>query len=259
MYDAINIAVSGMHAQQSRIDVVSNNLSNVNTAGFKKSNVHFEDLMSRELQTARTLYTREQQNSYFGQGTAISNVTREFTQGDMQVTDRPLDLAIQGEGFFEVLLPDGVAAYTRAGSFNINGDGFLVNRDGYLIQPALRFPDNIKSVLVQSDGSVMALLGDDVQPEYIGHIELTNFVNASGLQPIGDNLYISTEASGSSIYSRPGEDEFGLLQQGAIESSNVNLVEEMTSLLMAQRGYELNAQVIQASNSILEVVNSLSR
>jgi flagellar basal-body rod protein FlgG len=259
MYDSINIAVSGMQAQQSKIDVISNNLANVNTSGYKKSNVHFEDLMSKEVQASKSLFTREQQSSYAGMGTAISNIEREFTQGDIDITDGQLDVAIQGQGFLEILLPDGVSAFTRSGNLKVAADGYLVNRDGYALRPSIRIPENVESLLIQADGNIFAKLGEQDQPEFLGQIELANFMNAAALQPIGDNLYLQTEAAGAAYYSRPGEDGFGLLQQGAIERSNVNLVEEMTGLLMAQRGYELNAQVIQATNSILEVVNGLSR
>ncbi len=259
MTDSINIAVSGMHAQQSRIDVISNNLANVNTTGFKKSEVHFEDLMAKEIGAAKSLFTREQPASYIGTGTAISNVVREFSQGDVDITDGQLDLAIQGQGFLEIVLPDGAVAYTRSGSLKVDGEGYLVNHDGYALRPAIRIPDGVESLLIQADGNLFAKIGGADQPELLGQIELANFMNAAALNPIGDNLYLPTQAAGAVFYSTPGEDGFGLLQQGALERSNVNLVQEMTGLLMAQRGYELNAQVIQVSNSILEVVNGLNR
>lgn len=259
MYDSINIAVSGMHAQQSKVEVISNNLANVNTTGYKKSSIHFEDLMSKEIQASRTLFTREQQPSYMGAGTAVSNITREFSQGDIDITDSQLDIAIQGPGFIEVLLPDGASAFTRSGNLKVDADGSLVNRDGYVLRPSVRIPENVESLLIQADGNVYAKLGGQNQLEFLGQLELANFMNAGALQPIGDNLYLPTEAAGAAYYAAPGDDGFGLIQQGAVERSNVNLVEEMTGLLMAQRGYELNAQVIQVSNSILEVVNGLSK
>ncbi len=259
MSDSINIAMSGMNAQQNKIDIISNNLANLNTPGFKKSSVQFEDLMSKEMHSSKSLFTREQTSYYMGMGTGVGNVGREFTQGDVSITGRQLDIAIQGEGFLEVLLPDGVSAYTRSGSLKLNSEGFFANADNYVIRPSIRAPEGVESILIQSDGNVLAMVGGKETPEHLGRIELANFMNPSALQPIGDNLYVSTEQAGPAFFSDPGEEGFGIIQQGAIEQSNVDLVQEMTGLLMAQRGYELNAQVIQATNSILEVINSLSR
>lgn len=259
MYESINIAMSGMNAQQNKIDVISNNLANINTPGFKKSGIQFEDLMSKEVQFSKSLFTRAQTSSYVGMGTSVSSVNREFTQGDVSITGRQLDIAIQGEGFLEILLPDGMSAYTRSGSLKLNSDGFFCNADGYVLRPSIRAPEGVESILIQSDGAVLAMVGGKETPELLGKIELANFMNPAALQPIGDNLYVVSEQAGPAYFSDPGENGLGTLQQGAVEQSNVDLVQEMTGLLMAQRGYELNAQVIQTTNSILEVINSLSR
>ncbi len=259
MVDSLNIAASGMHAQQMQIDVIANNLANVNTAGFKKSTVQFEDLMSIAIREATDLMGAQAPQSFVGLGTGVGLIRKEFAQGDMTLTDRPLDVAIQGEGFIEVLLPDGSSAYTRVGNLMVGEDGLVVNSDGYPLRPAIVIPDDMESLLVQADGRFMAkVVGRDDLFE-IGQMELVKFMNPTGLTPSGDNIYLANEISGDGFSGTPSEDGFGRIQQGALEGSNVALVNEMTNLLLAQRGYEMGAKVVQTSNEILEIINGLNR
>ena len=261
MLEAFHIAAAGMNAQQTQVDVISNNLANVNTTGFKKSKVDFEDLMYRQLQSASGPLgaVGGEQTNPVGMGTSISAIAKVFTQGEVKNTERPLDLAIEGAGFLEVLLPDGTYAYTRTGNLQIDRDGMIINSDGYLLSPSVQVPSDTESLLFKPDGMVMAKVVGEDDPIEIGQLQLANFINAAGLTPVGDNLYIPSHQSGDAFYSTPGEDGTGLLAQGFLEGSNVNLVEELTNLILAQRGYELNSKAIQAADDMLGIVNNMRR
>lgn len=259
MSDSLYIAATGMHAQQLQIDVIANNLANVNTPGFKKSRVEFEDLMYRAINKTQALDGSETGNELVGVGTAVNNASKVFTMGDIKKTERLLDLAIQGEGFFEVLLEDGGYAYTRSGSLHVDSDGNLVNSNGYLLNPVIQVPNDATELLFKSDGTVHALVEGDANPVEIGQLELANFVNSSGLKPLGNNVYESTQESGEAYYNKPGENGLGGIAQGFIESSNVKLAEELTNLIIAQRAFEINSKVIQASDELLSIVNNLRR
>lgn len=257
MSDALYISATGMYAQQQQIDVIANNLSNVNTPAFKKSRVVFEDLMYRNQPTANI--TSIDDSNKTGVGAAVSSTNKVFSQGDIKQTDRDLDLAIRGEGFFEVLLPDGSYGYTRTGTFRVNNDGILVSDDGHQINPHIQIPSDAEQVIFNADGTVMAKLPGEDSVMEIGSLELASFVNASGLNALGNNLYTPTAESGDVFYNRPGENGAGLIAQGYLESSNVKLVEELTNLMLAQRAYEINSKVIQAIDETMNITNNLRR
>jgi flagellar basal-body rod protein FlgG len=259
MLDSFHIAATGMHAQQLNLDVVANNLANLNTSSFKKSRVDFEDLMYRQVGASRGLVGSPDISNPIGAGAAVSSVGKIFSLGEIKQTGRSLDIAIRGDGFMEVLLPDGSQAYTRAGALQIDSDGMVVNADGYPLSPLMQVPADAEGLLIKPDGEVMAQITGETRPVEIGRIELASFVNPGGLTPSGDNLYLPSRASGDVFYTSPGEDGTGVLEQGALEGSNVNLVEELTNLILAQRGYEMNARVIQAADDLLGIVNDLRR
>lgn len=259
MIDSLYIAASGMHAQQLNVDVIANNLANVSTGGFKKNRVSFEDLLYRDVAKSNGLVGSSDAVHRLGVGTAISGAGKIFTQGDLKKTDAPLDVAVRGQGFFEVVLPDGSYGYTRSGSFQINKDGFLTTADGNVLKASVQIPSDTKEIVVQPDGHVLASVPGEKNMVALGQIELANFVNPSGLNPLGDNLYQPTENSGHVTYGKPADTGFGSLSQGFVESSNVKLVEEMINLIVAQRAYEINSKVVQASDEMLTMSNNLRR
>ena len=259
MLDAFNIAATGMHTQQTNVDVIANNLANVNTVGFKKSRVDFEDMMYRQVAAASGLLTQPDMQNPVGTGASVSSVSKVFSQGEMLKTQKPYDIAIQGDGFLEVLMPDGSYAYTRTGALNVDADGMLVNGDGFQLSPLIQMPSDTKNVVIQQDGRVMAQLQGENTLTEVGRIELSRFMNAAGLTPMGDNLYVASQASGDAIYGEPGKDGYGVIAQGFLETSNVDMVEELTNLMLAQRGYEMNAKVVQATDDILGIINNLRR
>ena len=259
MSESLYIAASGMHAQQTNLDVIANNLANLNTMGFKKSRVDFEDLMYREIARVNGLAGDTANSNSAGVGTGIANTSKVFTVGDVKKTERNLDVMIQGNGFFEIMMPDGEYGYTRNGSFQVDKDGMLVTADGYALSSMIQLPDNMEDLLINTDGTVkVKIVGEDQLTE-IGKIELAKFVNSAGLQPIGDNTYLPSEQSGNALYATPGEDGSGLLTQGFLEASNVKMVEELTNMVLAQRAYEINSKVIQASDEMLGIINNLRR
>lgn len=260
MIESLSIGASGMQAQQTQIDVIANNLANINTMGFKKSRVDFEDLMYREMaRTRSSLLPTFDHARPVGVGVGVSSTGKVFTSGEVKKTDRSLDLAIQGEGFFEVLLPDNSYAYTRNGAMRIDRNGYLATADGYRLSGLIQVPSDAEDIAIQSDGSVLAQVADQDELVEIGSMDLVRFVNDGGLSPVGDNLYLPSENSGDGYYGIPGEEGFGNVQQGYLEASNVNLVEEMTQLVLAQRAYEINSKVVQAADELLGIVNNLRR
>ncbi|MES9816751.1 MAG: flagellar basal-body rod protein FlgG [Candidatus Thiodiazotropha sp.] len=260
MIESLSIGASGMQAQQTQIDVIANNPANVNTMGFKKSRVDFEDLMYKEMARNRSnLFPTFDLSRPVGVGVGVSSTGKVFTSGEEKKTDRSLDLAIQGEGFFEVVLPDNSYAYTRNGAMRIDRDGYLATADGYRLSGLIQVPSDAEDIAIQNDGSVMVQVADQNELVEIGSLDLIRFVNAGGLSPVGDNLYLPSENSGDGYYGIPGEEGFGSVQQGYLEASNVNLVEEMTQLVLAQRAYEINSKVVQAADELLSIVNNLRR
>lgn len=255
-------AASGMTGQQFNIDTISNNLANVNTAGFKRSRVDFQDLLYQTVRFAGTPVTEGAQiptGIQMGHGTRAVSTQKIFSPGSVKQTDNPLDVAIEGEGFFQVMLPDGRTAYTRDGAFKKDSEGRLVTSDGFFIQPEIVIPADALEVTIGNDGTVTAMLPGESQPQEVGQLELVRFVNPAGLESFGSNLYLATAAAGQPIIGQPGLDGFGSLRAGYIEMSNVQVVEEMVNLIVAQRAYESNSKAIQASDDMLQTANNLRR
>lgn len=254
MNDSMYIAATGMQMQQKSVDTIANNLANVNTPGFKKGRVSFEDLVYRAMtptQGAPALAA--------GSGVGIRSIAKLFSQGDLKRTDGPLDLAIQGDGFIEVTMADGAPAYSRGGSLMVDSQGFLATAEGQVLKPGIQIGTNAKSVLIEADGRVMVQTADQSEAIEAGRIELVRFSDVTGLVAQGANLYRPSEQSGDAIYGRPGEDGVGTLAQGFVESSNVKLVEEMVDLMVAQRAYESSVKVIQAADDMLAMSNNLRK
>jgi flagellar basal-body rod protein FlgG len=261
MIDSLYIGATGMATQQLNVDAISNNLANVSTAGFKKGRVVFEDLFVRELgrnvgvgSDGLALATQG-----VGLGAAVASSGKIFTDGDLKQSENPLDIAIRGRGFMEVVLADGSPAYTRSGTLQVNSDGFLTTPDGLLLNPAIQIPSDAKDIVIDPTGKVMVGLPNQTSRDQAGQIELVNFINPTGLNPIGNNLYVATDRSGEPARGKPGDDGFGSIAQGFTESSNVKLVDELVNLVIAQRAYEVNAKVIQASDEMLGISNNLRR
>lgn len=260
MIRSLNTAASGMKAQQDNIDVIANNIANSSTVGFKRSRAEFEDLM---YQTQKEPGAMTGNNSIspngvqIGLGTKTSNVQKEFETGDSKVTGAAYDIKIQGQGFFVMQKADGETAYTRDGSFKKGPDGRLMDKAGGVLQPEIRIPPNAIGVEVAGDGTVSVLLDKQIQPQVVGQIQLVNFINPAGLRALGGNMYVPTAASGGPQQSTAGQNGVGSLAQGQLEASNVNIVEEMVNMIAAQRAYETNSKVIQASDQMLQSVNNM--
>jgi flagellar basal-body rod protein FlgG len=250
-----------MRAQQLMVDTIANNLANVNTTGFKRSRVSFEDVLYETLEQPRTVNPNDSQTIapvQIGKGVRLGAITRLHTQGAPEQTGRLLDVAIQGDGFFQVEKPDGTTAYTRDGSFGVSDTGALVTNDGYRVLPNVTLPQDVQDVSISPSGLVQANNGSG-QPVELGRIELARFVNPSGLMSLGENLYAETAASGQPVTGFPQELGFGKLMQGYLESSNVEIVQEMTDMIAAQRAYEINAKAIRAGEDMMQATNDLIR
>jgi len=255
-------SATGMQAQALNLDVIANNLANVNTAGFKKSRAEFQDLLYETLRPAGTSSSQDTQvptGIQIGHGTRPSTVLKIFSQGNMENTKNELDLAIEGDGFFQIILPNGETAYTRDGSFKLDSDGRIVNSDGFALEPEISIPSDALSISVGIDGTVSVLQAGDSIPSEIGTIELARFVNPAGLISTGRNLYITSEASGDEMIGTPGEDGLGSIAQGFLEMSNVSVVDEMVSMITAQRAYEVNSKSIQTADEMLQMANNIKR
>ena len=259
MNQALWIAKTGLDAQQARMEVVSNNIANVNTTGFKRERAVFEDLLYQNISQVGANSTQDTQlPSGFSLGTGVRVVATEklHTQGKLVNTGNTFDLAVQGKGFFQVLMPDGSLAYTRDGSFQVNQEGQLVTASGYQVQPAISVPEGTLSVTIGSDGTVSALLPGSTAATQIGSLQLTNFINPAGLQPIGQNLLLESGASGAPQTGTPGLNGLGTLTQGSVESSNVNIAEELVNMIETQRAYEMNSKAIQSADQMLQFVTN---
>ncbi|NLY11598.1 MAG: flagellar basal-body rod protein FlgG [Firmicutes bacterium] len=255
-------AASGMVAQQFKIDTISNNLANVNTTGFKRSRVDFQDLLYQTLKYAGTPVTSGAQvptGIQIGHGVRPVATQRIFSQGTFQQTDNPFDVVIEGDGFFQVLMPDGTIGYTRDGAFKVDGYGRLVTSEGFPLYPEVMISLDAVSISIGSDGTVTQMIAGSDEPVPAGEIELVRFVNSAGLKSVGRNLYAATAASGEPIAGTPGLNGFGELAQGYLEMSNVQVVEEMVNMIVAQRAYETNSKAIQASDDMLQTANNLRR
>ena len=262
MISALWTAATGMNAQEKNIDVSSNNLSNVNTNGFKKGRVDFEDLMYTNLTQPGSPNTQGSQipvGEEIGHGTKVSSTEKIFTQGNLQNTDNPLDVVIEGDGFLQVRKPDGSIAYTRDGSLKQDSNGQLVTSEGYPIQPEITIPPETTDITITTDGTVNVQTAGDNQPQQIGQIQLARFSNPAGLNSTGRNLFEETIASGQPFVGSPGSEGFGTISQGFLEMSNVKVVEEMVNMISAQRAYEVNSKSIQAADEMLNTANQLRR
>ena len=259
MDQALWIAKTGLEAQQTRMAVTSNNLANVNTTGFKRSRAVFEDLLYQNNGQAGAQSSEETQlNSGLMVGTGVRVVATEkiFNQGNVVQTGNSLDMAIQGRGFFQILTPDGSLGYTRDGTFQMNADGEMVTAKGYTLQPGITIPEDALSITISNDGIVSALQPGDPTPTEVGTIQLADFVNPAGLQPVGQNLFLETGSSGSPQTGTPGIDGLGTLSQGSLETSNVNTVEELVNMIETQRAYEMNSKAIATAEQMLEFANN---
>lgn len=260
MNDALYIAATGMHTQQRSVDTIANNMANVNTPGYKKGKVSFEDMVYRGIQGAgQAQGAAGAAPLWQGSGVGMLSVSKVFTPGEMRKTDLPLDVAIQGEGFFEVVATDGTPAYSRGGSLMVDKDGLLATADGHVLKPGIHIGTEAKEVTLKADGRVMVRNSEQGSAVEVGRIELARFADASGLVALGSGLYRPSERSGDAIYGRPGEDGMGGVAQGFLESSNVKLVEEMVDLMIAQRAYESSVKVIQAADEMLAMSNNLRK
>jgi flagellar basal-body rod protein FlgG len=262
MIKAMRTASSGMIAQQMNVDNIANNIANVNTTGFKRSKVEFQDVLYQNLRkagTATSIGTIAPTNLDVGYGTRAVATVREFSTGDFMMTENPLDLAISGNGFFQIQMPDGTTSYTRDGALKVSADGRIVNSDGFFVLPELTVPEDATSVSVSIDGDVSVLVIGNDEPQSIGQIELARFINPAGLSAVGHNLYVQTAASGNPITGNPTSEGLGKLDQGYLEVSNVKVVDEMVNMIVAQRAYELNSKVIQTSEDMTQIVNNLKR
>ncbi|MBZ0106817.1 MAG: flagellar basal-body rod protein FlgG [Sulfuricella denitrificans] len=255
MIRSLWIAKTGLDAQQTQMDVVSNNLANVSTNGFKRSRAVFEDLLYQTLRQPGAQSSQQTQiPSGLQLGTGVRPIATEriHMQGNLQKTENPLDIAVNGKGFFQILMPDGSTAYTRDGSFQLDSQGQLVTASGYPVQPALTIPADAVSVTVGRDGTVSVLQGGSTAPTQVGSLQLANFINPAGLQSEGENLYKETASSGSPSANTPGTNGLGVLNQGYVETSNVNVVEEMVNMIQTQRAYEINSKAITVSDQMLQ-------
>jgi flagellar basal-body rod protein FlgG len=260
MIRSLWVAKTGLEAQQTNVDVISNNLANVSTNGFKRQRPVFEDLLYQTLRQPGAQSTQQTQvpsGLQLGTGVRPVATARIFTTGNLQNTGNPLDLAVNGNGFFQVTLPDGSVSYTRDGAFQLDNQGQMVTSNGYPLQPTITIPPNAVSITVGSDGTVSVLAAGATAPTQVGQIQLANFINPAGLQARGENLFLETAASGTAQTNVPGTNGLGALNQGFVETSNVNVTEELVNLITAQRAFEINSRSIQSSDQMLQKLTQL--
>ncbi len=258
---SLSIAATGMLAQQLNVEVISNNIANMNTTGYKRQRAEFQDLLYQDQRrvgsSSSDTGTIVPSGVQIGIGVRTAAVYRITAQGNLVSTKNTYDLAVQGKGFFKVELPNGDTGYTRAGSFQLSAEGIIVTTDGFTIQPTLTIPSKAISVTINSSGEVLAKVEGKVEPEKVGQFSLATFPNEAGLDPMGDNMLLETPASGSPVLGTPGADGFGTVLQGFLETSNVNVVQEVTNLITAQRAYEMNSKVIEASDEMMRTLTQL--
>ncbi|MCE5219224.1 flagellar basal-body rod protein FlgG [bacterium] len=255
-------AATGMIAQQLNVDTIANNLANVNTAGYKKMRVDFQDLMYQTLRMPGSPSTQSVQlptGLQVGLGTKAAATVKNFEQGTFEQTGNKLDLVIEGNGFFQVTLPSGQVAYTRAGAFKMDADGNVVTSDGYLLEPPIAIPSDATDISVMNDGTVAVMSPGSTEPKTVGTIQLAVFPNPAGLSNLGHNLYTATAASGAAKTANPGLEGTGTISQGVLELSNVQVVEEMVNMIVAQRAYEASSQAIKTADRMLETANNVQR
>jgi flagellar basal-body rod protein FlgG len=258
MYDALYIAATGMRASQTQVDTIAHNVANVNTAGFRRNVVSFSEVSASVTPTGTDPILEAVRSNLASRGAgALASTALSTAGGELKQTGEKLDVAIDGAGFFEVVRADGSLAYTRAGSLRLNGEGLLTLADGTPLAARMQFPPDTKEIQVSSDGKVLANVGGDVAPIEIGQLDLVTFTNTAGLKAIGANLFVATPESGEARAGAPGEEGRGSLRQGFLEGSNVQLVEELVAMMLAQRAFELNGRVIQAADQMMQITNAL--
>ena len=259
MDPALWAAKTGLEAQQTRMAVTANNLANVNTTGFKRGRAAFEDLLYQNVRQVGADAAQDTQlpsGLTVGTGVRVVATEKMYTQGNLQITNNALDVAINGRGFFQIALPDGTNAYTRDGNFKVNAQGELVTAGGYRVQPAISIPEGAQSVTIGNDGAVTVQLAGQVAPSQVGALQTVDFINPAGLQARGENLLLESAASGAPQAGTPGLNGLGALQQGALESSNVNVVEELVAMIETQRAYEMNSKAIATTDKMLETLTT---
>jgi flagellar basal-body rod protein FlgG len=260
MIRSLSISKTGMEAQQTQLDTIAHNLANVSTNGYKRGHVVFEDLIYQNLRQAGAASSEQTQlptGLQVGLGVRPVATSRMFAQGNLQQSTNPLDMAIKGNGFFQIQMPDGTVGYTRDGSFQVDASGQLVTNNGYVVQPGITIPPNAQSITIGTDGTVSVALPGQATPQPVGQIQLASFVNPAGLDPKGQNLFAETAASGTPNAGAPGANGLGSLQQGFVETSNVNVVEELITMIQTQRAYEMNSKAIQTSDQMLQRLGQL--
>ena len=257
MMPSLYVSKTGMDAQQMRLQVISHNLANANTTGFKKSRAAFEDLIYQNVRQTGAQATQDNElpsGLHLGTGVRVVSTEKIHSQGSVVMTDNSLDMAIEGRGFFQILQPDGNVAYSRDGSFQLNSNGDVVTSSGKPIQPALNVPQNTQSISIGSDGTVSVRIAGQAAPQQIGNIQLADFINPSGLEPIGQNLFVESGSSGPPQVNQPEQNGLGGLIQGSIETSNVNTVEELISMIETQRTFEVNSRAVSTADEMLQYV-----
>ena len=260
MMRSLWISKTGMEAQQTQLDTIAHNLANVGTNGFKRGHAVFEDLMYQTLRQSGANSSEQTQlptGLQVGLGTRAVATSRQFSQGGLQQTTNPLDVAVKGQGFFQIQMPDGTTGYTRDGSFQVSSTGLLVTNNGYTVQPGITIPATAQSVTIGNDGTVSVVLPGQALPQPVGQIQLASFINPAGLEPKGQNIFGETAASGTPNVGTPGQNGLGFVQQGFVETSNVNVVEELVQMIQTQRAYELNSKAIQTSDQMLQKLAQL--
>ena len=260
MFRALNTAATGMSAQEQNVSAISNNIANLNTIGFKKGRTEFEDLLYETITEAgskSSATTEYNVGLQIGTGAKVTAVRKEFSLGDPQLTNNPFDFMIRGQGFFGLIMPSGEVQYTRDGSFNVEKTGTLVDKNGYKVFPGLVFPPNTKSVHVSNDGKVDAYIEGQIEPVNIGQMPVFTFINPVGLKSMGRNLFRTTTSSGPAIQNIAGQENSGPIEQGTLESSNIKIMNEMTSLIKAQRAYEMNSKVMGIADQMLQTINNI--
>jgi flagellar basal-body rod protein FlgG len=259
MNPALWAAKTGLDAQQTRMTVTSNNLANVNTTGYKKGRAVFEDLLYqnvRQVGASTSQDTQAPTGLSLGTGVRVVATEKTYTQGNLTQTGNSLDVAISGRGFFQVLLPDGTMGYTRDGNFKVNAQGELVTSSGYAVQPGITIPDSTQSVTIGKDGVVSVQVAGQSTPTQVGSLQLVDFINPAGLQPRGENMVVESGASGTAQVGTPGLNGLGMTEQGSLESSNVNVVEELVNMIETQRAYEMNSKAISTTDQMLEFITN---
>ncbi|AWK86804.1 flagellar basal-body rod protein FlgG [Azospirillum thermophilum] len=258
---SLAIGATGMIAQQLNVETISNNIANATTTGFKKQRAEFQDLLYQNFRrigsTSSDAGTVVPTGVQVGAGVRVAAVARVLEQGNLNVTDNKFDLAINGSGYFQITLPSGDTAFTRAGNFKLSPEGIMVTADGYPVQPNITIPSNAVDVAVNASGEVLVKLDGQVATQNVGQLQLATFANAAGLEAIGDNLFLETPASGQVVTGAPGTPGFGRVVQGALETSNVNVVQEITTLITAQRAYEMNSKIIKTTDEMMQQASQL--